>query len=366
MMRRPPKFVKAYIDRHGHARFYFRRTGFKRATLPGLPWSPQFMEAYQAAMSGEPPKRTTIIAPKAKQGGFAALAASYFASTTFLALKPITKSRYNNAIERLCKSTDKNGTMIGTLGAATLRREHVVALMTAKAELPDRANLLRRVLRALMQHAIEIGMRDDDPTRDVKAIKRKNADGYHSVTDAEIAQFEARHPVGSKARLALALLLYTGQRRSDVVTMGRQHIDKRTGAIHVKQFKTGVELTIPVHQDLQAIIDATPSEHLTFLTTEFGKPFTAEVFGQWFRQRCTEADLPHCSAHGLRKAAARLLAEAGCTANEIASITGHASLREVQRYTKAADQTRLAEAAMNKMRTSAVYPDPRVDKKRKK
>ena len=272
MMRRPPKFVKAYIDRNGHARFYFRRTGFKAVALPGLPWSPEFMAAYSAAMAGEPPK--VIVAPKAKQGSFAALAASYFASPAYLALKPNTKTIYNNAIERLCRSTDKHGTALGTLGAATLRRDHVVALMKARAEKPDRANLLRRVLRALMQHAIEIGLRDDDPTRDVKAIKRKS-DGYHSWTDAEIAQFEARHPIGSKPRLALALLLYTGQRRSDVVTMGRQRIGKN-GVIHVRQFKTGVALTIPVHPDLQTIIKATPSEHLTFLTTAFGKPYTAE------------------------------------------------------------------------------------------
>ena len=108
-------------------------------------------------------------------------------------------------------------------------------------------------------------MRADDPTRDVKAIRRKNADGFHSWTDAEIAQFEARHPIGTKPRLALALLLYTGQRRSDVVTMGKQHIGRpATAVIDVKQFKTGVALTIPVHGDLQAIIDTTPSEHLTF------------------------------------------------------------------------------------------------------
>ena len=81
----------------------------------------------------------------------------------------------------------------------------------------------------MMQHAVETGMRDDDPTRDVKAIRVKS-DGFHSWTDAEIAQFEERHAVGTKARLALALLLYTGQRRSDVVTMGKQHIDKN-GAI---------------------------------------------------------------------------------------------------------------------------------------
>ena len=271
---------------------------------------------------------------------------------------------YNNAIERLCKSTDKNGTEIGTLGAATLRREHVVALMAARAEKPDRANLLRRVLRALMQHAIEIGMRDDDPTRDVKAIKRKG-DGYHSWTDAEIAQFEARHPIGTKPRLALALLLYTGQRRSDVVTMGRQHIDKN-GAIHVRQFKTGVALTIPVHPDLQAIIDATPSEHLTFLTTAFGKPFTAAGFGHWFREKCNEAGLPHCSAHGLRKAAARL---SGGSRMHRARDRGHHRSR-IAAGSSEVHQGRRSDPACGRGdeqdANTKCQPDAKVDKKRKK
>jgi integrase len=236
--------------------------------------------------------------------------------------------------------------------------------LAARAEKPDRANLLRKVLRAMMQHAVETGLRPDDPTRDVKAIPVKS-DGFHSWTDAEIERFEECHPIGSKPRLALALLLYTGQRRSDMVTMGRQHIDKN-GAIHVRQAKTGATLTIPVHPSLQEIIEATPSEHLTFLTTTSAKPFTTGSFGNWFRKQCNAAGLPHCAAHGLRKAAARRLAEAGCTAHEIAAITGHASLREIVRYTKAADQTRLAEAAMNKMRTPSVYPERKVDRRGRK
>ncbi|MGH6725474.1 MAG: tyrosine-type recombinase/integrase [Pseudolabrys sp.] len=144
-------------------------------------------------------------------------------------------------------------------------------------------------------------------------------------------------------------MLYTGQRRSDVVRMGRQHV--QDGKIHVRQDKTGARLKIPLHATLASIIDASPTDHLTYLTTQFGKPFTAAGFGNWFRERCNEAGLPHCSAHGLRKAAARLLAEAGCTEHEIASVTGHASLREIVRYTRAADQERLAVAAMNKVRT---------------
>jgi integrase len=146
--------------------------------------------------------------------------------------------------------------------------------------------------------------------------------------------------VSTKARLALALLLYTAQRRSDVVRMGRQHVGN--GMISVRQQKTGATLTIPVHPDLAAIIEATPSEHLTFLTTSFGKPFTAPGFGNWFREQCDEALIPkHCAAHGLRKAACRRLAEAGCNANVIASMSGHTTLTEVARYTKAADQERM-------------------------
>jgi integrase len=352
-MNRPPKYVQGFIDRHGKLRFYFRRRGFESAPLPGLPWSPQFMAAYEAALAGQPPQ---IGRSRVKPGTFRALAISYFGSVAFRTMKPSTQSVYRNAIERLCGEH-------GDKGTATLRREHIVKLMAAKAEKPESANLLRKVLRAMMQHAVETGLRADDPTRDVKAIHVKS-DGYHSWTDAEIAQFERHHGVGSRARLALALLLHTGQRRSDVVCMGRQHIDKN-GAIHVRQLKTRAELTIPVHPALAAIIAETPGRHLTFLTTQFGQPFTAAGFGNWMREQCNAAGLPHCSAHGLRRAAARRLAEAGCTEHEIASITGHASLREITRYTKAADQVRLAVSAMDKVRTSTVKPAPKFDKNRK-
>lgn len=164
--------------------------------------------------------------------------------------------------------------------------------MAAKATKPEAANLLRKVLRAMMSHAIDIGLRADDPTRDVKAIRVKT-DGYHSWTDDEISQFENRHDIGTRPRLALALLLYTGQRRSDVVGMGKQHV--RNGSILVRQLKTGASLQIPIHATLAAVIAATPSEHLTYLTTQFGKPFTAAGFDNWFRDQCNAAGLGHCS-----------------------------------------------------------------------
>jgi integrase len=339
-MARLPKYVNGYVDRHGKPRFYFRRRGFKRVALPFLPWSPEFMAAYEAALAGQ--DRIEVGAGRTMPGTMRALAVSYFASPEFRSrLQPSTQSGYRGAIERLCKEH-------GDKRVATLQREHIVRLLAARAEKPEAANRLRKALRALMKHAIEIGLRSDDPSRDTKAIRVKS-DGYHSWSEPEIEQFEATHPIGTRARLAFSLLLYTGQRRSDVTRMGRQHI--RNGLLHVRQQKTGAVLSIPVHPTLAAIIADTPAEHMTFITTHYGHPFGMTGFGKWFRDQCDAAGLRHCTAHGLRKGAARRLAEAGCTEHEIAAITGHASLREVQRYTRAADQTRLAISAIEKVKT---------------
>jgi len=350
VMRRPPPYTNGFVDRHGKARWYFRRAGFKRVPLPGLPWSPEFMAAYEQALAGQP---LQIGGARTNPGTVRALAVSYFHSSDFRSLKLSSQAIYRGVIDRFCIQYGDNR-------VAGLKREHVVKLMAARAEKPVAANNLRKVLRAMMKHAVEIGLRADDPTRDVRAIRVKS-DGFHSWNDDEIAQFEKRHPRGTPARLALALLLYTGQRRSDVVRMGPQHICN--GVLGVRQQKTGIELAIPVHSALAAVIAETPTYHLTFLTNQFGRPFTAGYFGQWFREQCDMAGLRHCSAHGLRKAAARRLAEAGCSTHEIAAITGHASLKEVARYTEAVDRRRLAQSAMAKVRTSSDKPDEKFVKK---
>ena len=161
-----------------------------------------------------------------------------------------------------------------------------------------------------MQLAVEEGYRPDNPAANIKRIKNRS-DGFHTWDENEIAQFEARHPIGSKARLAFALLLYTAQRRSDVVRMGRQHI--RGDVVNVRQQKTRAMLAIPLHSALAAIIESQAVtqkpqngnqgadgtlNNLALLTTAYGKPFTAAGFGNWFRDRCNEAGLPeHCTAH---------------------------------------------------------------------
>jgi integrase len=259
--------------------------------------------------------------PSAVHQGETAIA--YYDSAAFKALKPITQGVYRNIIERFCRDTDKDGQPYGDKSAVTIKGQNIEKLMDLRADRPDSANGLRKVLREMMKVAVKLEWRDNDPTLGVKKIKPKKQGGFHRWTDAEIAVFEHRHAVGTKARLAMALGLYTGQARQDAILMGEQHITREVDPDQDREVeilnwvrkktedKTGLELAIPVHPDLRRIIEAAPSKHLTFLVTELGAPFTAAGFGNWFRDRCKEAGLPHCSFHGLRKAAATRLIDAG-------------------------------------------------------
>jgi integrase len=140
-------------------------------------------------------------------------------------------------------------------------------------------------------------------------------------------------------------MLYTTQRRGDVVGLGKQHrIEDR---FELVQQKTGVALSLPIHDDLADELDLAPDGDLLYLMTEQGKPYTSAGFGNWFRRQCDAAGLPQCSAHGLRKAGARRMAEAGKSHAEIKSVTGHVTDKEVTRYTRAADQRRLSDRAID-------------------
>ena len=273
------------------------------------------MDAYQKAMSLKPMLQH-IGSDRVKPRSIHALAIAYYDSAAFNALKPITQGVYRIIIERFCRETDGDGSPNGDKSVVTMNSRNVEQLMEARKAKPDSANGLRKVLREMMKVAVKLEWRDTDPTLGVKKIKPKKLGGFHRWFDAEIAQFEARHPVGSRARLAMALGLYTGQARQDVVLMGEQYITREYDPeldreIEVLNWvrkktedKTGLELAIPVHPELRRIIDATPSKHLTFLVTKLGAPFSVAGFGGWFRDQCDEAGLRHCSFHGLRKAAA--------------------------------------------------------------
>jgi len=257
-----PPYVHGFVDRHGKGRFYFRRRGWASVPLPALPWSPSFMAAYEVAM-GAAATRPEIGASRTKLGTVNAAIISYYNSAAFQALAAETKRTRRCILERFrAEHGDKR--------IALLQRQHIDKMVAAKAAMPSAARNLLRVLKVLMAHCISNRMRDDDPTQGIKTPKIKT-EGYTPWSQQDIAAFEARHPVGSRARLALALLLYTGQRRGDVIHIGRQHI--RDGVLHLRQRKTGAVLAIPVHPILQFILNATPSDNLAFLTTRAARRF---------------------------------------------------------------------------------------------
>jgi integrase len=344
LMRRSPKYVHGFIDRHGKPRFYFRRAGFKMVRLPGLPWSPEFMEAYSTALGATP--RIEIGTSRTKPGTIAAAVASYFSSIQFANLAENTRYVRRRTLERFrAEHGDKR--------VALMHREHLERMLLGMT--PGAAIGFLIAIRALLRHAMAAGLRADDPSSGIRR-PRTRSEGFYAWTEDDIAAFEMKHPIRTPARLAFALLLFTAQRRCDVIRMGPQHV--RDGAVHIRQSKTGASLTIPVHSELQRVLDATPSDHLTFLVTRGDRPFAPGAFTKWFKKRCREAGLPKCaSPHGLRKAACRRLAEAGCSASVIAAISGHATLREIARYTASADQARMARTGIAAItRTSSGKP----------
>jgi integrase len=348
-----PKYVQHWVDHDGRAHCYFRHRGYRRVRLPGLPWSPSFMAAYEAALAGP---RAAIGAGRIKPGSVSAVVAEYLDSQQFFASKSAGTRRMRRGILERFRLPPN-----GDRPFALLPAEWIEALLDAKP--PHAARSWLVTLRSLCAFAVKRGWLRSDPTANIK-LRAIKGDGFPTWSEEEIAQFEAHYPIGTKPRLAFALLLYTTQRRSDVVRMGRQHLreclDVRLrelgvrSTLAVRQEKTGVPLAIPVHPHLQAVLDATPSEHLTFLVTATGKPYGGNAFSEQFRSWCDAAGLPKKrSAHGLRKAACRRFAEAECSANEIMSNSGHVTMKELVRYTKAADQARLARNALAKAITAS-------------
>lgn len=345
MKKRPlPQHVSEFTDSRGKPRLRYRRKGCKTYYFKCPLWSQGFMEELRACVEGDAVAPAAIGADRTVPGSFNALIVQYLRSAKYANLKPSTKATYNGIIRRF---REKHGHRM----VAELQFQHVEAILTKMTDTPSAANNLRKFLRMLINYACKLGMRKDNPVSLTEPLKVES-EGFHAWTEEEVVQFEERWAIGTKPRLALGLLIYTGQRRSDVVVMGRQH--RKNGRIRVKQVKTGKELMIPEHPDLTAMLNALPVDNMTFLLTSYGKPFTPAGFGNWFREACDEAGLPQCSAHGLRKVMTRRLAELGLSHQVIKSITGHETDKEIERYSKSAEQARLADQAMSALAQSTL------------
>jgi integrase len=327
------EYVHEYKDCRGKLRRYFRRPGFKQIALPGLPGSTEFMAAYEQALAGLP--RKELGADRTKPGTVNAAIVGYYQCLAFRELSPSTQSKRRFILERLRNEH-------GDKRIATLPPEFIHRVVNRKT--PAAARNWIAALRGLLDFAVAEKFRADNPARGVVLPKLK-IKHRRAWTEQEIEQYEATHPIGSKPRLAFALGLFTIQRLSDVVRMGRQYV--RNGELAVRQQKTGAQLTLPIRPELQAILDATPSGHMTFLVTKNGGQYSANDLGEQFRSWCADAGLPReCTFHGLRATGCTQLADRGCSAHQIAAWSGHMTLKEVERYTRAADQRRLARSAI--------------------
>ena len=314
------RYVHQDIDRHGNVRTYFWRKGGPKVRIRESVGSQAFLDVYRGLLaesqSGKltPAKRHNDLP---EPGTYRWLCVEYFKSTRFMRLDPRTQTSSPESAR-----VDLRGADLSRCGREIWRLP-AVEVHTQNPSGPSgpqggTSGGWKRAGEADPGY-VRLGSRGrahlQNPARDVPLTKTGST-GFHTWDVGEVEKFEQRHPIGTKARLALALLMWTGARRSDVVLLGKQHV--RDGWLKFTQQKnrnrTPVTIEIPILAELQRIIDASPTGDLTFLVSERGRPFAVSAFGNWFRTRCDEAGLPQCSAHGLRKAGATVAAENGATA----------------------------------------------------
>jgi integrase len=354
MPRRLPAGCVEDRDRHGKIRVYYRPPGGGPKTrLLGTPWTPDFMTAYEVAKAaGAPPKRDDgrPVITRSTEGTWRWLCEQCFGRyVRFIQMTPETRDAYRRRLESTYDEpiapTDRRTYADVPIKAITPKAVRV--LRDRRMTTPAAADALIKAMRLVFDFAIEDELITVSPAAAIDAINR-STEGHHTWTIDEARQFEERHSVGSQARLAYALMLYTGARVSDVRLFGRQHISD--GWLNFKPKKTkrssGIEVDIPVLDALQRILEATPSSNLTFLMTHQHKPYTARGLSNRMRDWCDEAKLPQCSAHGLRKAGATLAAENGATEHQLMAIYGWTTARQAEKYTRRASRKRLAGDAM--------------------
>jgi integrase len=328
-------YVQAYRDCRGKVRHYVRRRGKPNMPLPGLPGSPEFMVAYQSAIAidGHAPP-----AARHKEGTVGCLVDRFYRSSSFINRAPATQKVYRIILDKFAQKDGHRQVRDMPKAAAISIIEEIGATR------PGMANLTTATLKRLFTYAVKLDMRSDNPFIGIEAYEG----GEHRAwTDREIATFEAKWPIGTRERLAFDLLLLTCQRVGDVAAMRRA--DVLSGAIPVCQEKTGTPVLLPVHPNLLRSLQACAADGPATLNTK-GRPMSKRSISALISRAARLAGLPRdCKPHGLRKAGLTRFAEHKATTHEIRAISGHKSLREVERYTQDADQASLARSAMSRL-----------------
>ena len=322
-------YINSFRSQHGRMRFYFRRKGCKRVPLPH-PDHPGFMDAYRAALG-----RPQVVPVGIVAGTFGALCEGYMRSADFVQLAESTRREMKYVINALIAEH-------GDKRLSKLERRHILSWKDKLAAKPGATNKMLRTVKQLMTFAEARGLRPDNLA---KGIKMMRGGRWRAWTDDELQAFEERWPLGTRERIGYALALYTGQRRSDLVTLKWSSI--AGNAFRLKQQKTKTDVVIPIHPALRdALAAVRPRHEAAIISGDKGQKISPVYFGHLIAAAIDAAGLPKaCILHGLRKTAGRLLAEAGA---QVAPITGHRTERMTAEYSRDANQEKLARASVLK------------------
>ncbi|MBL3560019.1 tyrosine-type recombinase/integrase [Rhodovulum sulfidophilum] len=319
------------VRRRGKVYTYYRTKGQPLVRLPDLPHDhPDFLTAYAEARRTKPKRKGRPA------GTVGALAEAAMRTDTFKTLSDVYRATLHRHFDAITRTA-------GDAPARGLRPKHVQKNVIEAASPTDRL----KAWRFLAAHGMAAALLDLDPTVGVRAPRRRKTVGHPPWTPDEVDAYRARWPVGTVPRLAFELMHWTGARLSDAVRLGPGMVD-RGGVLTFRQSKTRDPAYIPwtcplpawattladEREQMHRAIAATPGGQMTYLATARGQTRSSKALGTLIREAARAAGIEK-SAHGLRKARAVALAEAGATTHQIAAWTGHVSLKEVEHYTRA-------------------------------
>src|SRR5690349_8201066 len=328
MPRPRPIHLHRQVSRHGRVVWYVRINKGPRVRLRAEYGSPGFWAEYEAAIAGRPVSQK----PTEPTGSLAWLIARYRETAKWKALSDATRRQRENIFLNVIKAG-------GSAPYGSITQAGMIAARDRRADTPHQARNFLDAMRGLFRWAKSAGHVKTDPTDGVENPPRRKGDGFKAWSEADVAKYHARWPIGTRQRVWLDVLLYTGLRRGDVVRFGRQHV--RDGSIKTEKSGFTIEVPTLILPVLQATLDAGPCGDLTFIVGANGQPLTKESFGNEFRDACKQAGVPG-SAHGVRKLAATRMANNGATEAQLMAVFGWIDPKMAAHYTRSANRRHVA------------------------